>query len=821
MRVGMRSYSRLVLNNVENVYMPVPGKGGVTLKVEDMFVNLKLENFTRNTPTVSDTALLTLGNRIQVIGDPGSGKSTLIKKLLIDSCRQAIERPRSSKLAVRIELKNLRFDEAGEDLGEQFIGKVRAVVAQQIGQEANEAVDLFLRCSEDAGLLVLLDGLDEVASQEYPTMTKAIESLSSRLARLSEKNIVVLTMRVQFYQQVYRDLTSSFPVVLHIQRFTSNDIFKFLSSWFRGQSDAGVHVNKVFGELSDKPSLRDLCTNPLILSMYVVNFQRASSIDLPDTRTSFYSDVSSEFLIMRRARQWSLRSARVARIEQREGIFGSIALENLSDITQPANQLSWSTATQIVKAELNLDTDVAAEENLLSLSSETGLITPERDMETFRFIHLTICEYFAALEAIRGREDGWDNLIHLHGSFQRDPSTASRLIEVLPFACALARRDQRRVALVNVAALGDNELLGRCLLETQAYDHWTWERYRDRERAHLVTTPVHSWDERWFSRLHLYQVVVADASDVLGVDESSSLDSVFDQLISNNRERLLLLFRSYAEHNAPSALRLSRAYGMDLLAEAPDIIVDACDEPPFLELVVDHAQQEPDRQRIHRWAAVLTEAILRSRTASERLAKAQITDAWSTEFDTSRTADSAWPMNRVVHPNARNSLLVGAVSIATSDLALSTPPTLHLLTALHSLPNPNRQSSQISRRVLPLLLVSGILLSAGAWETFNDPASRLGIVLSLLGFPPYVYAFMLFAARMRMWRLYGAVVNRGRPQVKTRRSRAKSVEIPPLTDLDAGDKIFLWFANRKFIPAMRAYGMVAAGVRTDRSQDAN
>jgi hypothetical protein len=49
------------------------------------------------------------------------------------------------------------------------------------------------------GLLIVLDGLDEISTTLYPRAESAINGLSEELAKLGENNIIILTMRTQFH----------------------------------------------------------------------------------------------------------------------------------------------------------------------------------------------------------------------------------------------------------------------------------------------------------------------------------------------------------------------------------------------------------------------------------------------------------------------------------------------------------------------------------------------------------------------------------------------------------------------------------------------
>src|SRR5262249_32849523 len=151
------------------------------------------------------------------------------------------------------------------------------------------------------GLLVLLDGLDEVSSRLYTKMETAINSLSSILSEKSENNAIILTMRMQFHQQVRRAYSSSFPNVVEIKRFSPSDIFKFLENWFKDGDTR--NIARIYTDLTDRPTLREMCTNPLVLSMYVAEDQVSGHALSPESRTEFYSKVIEELLIKRRSKQ--------------------------------------------------------------------------------------------------------------------------------------------------------------------------------------------------------------------------------------------------------------------------------------------------------------------------------------------------------------------------------------------------------------------------------------------------------------------------------------------------------------------------------------
>ena len=157
-------------------------------------------------------------------------------------------------------------------LADWAVQGLRDVVTEVPGFDMEACFDSYV---SDAGILVLLDGLDEVPASAYPRTAEAIRALSRRLEQLSAKTIVVLTMRSQFHVQVAADFTSTFPRALHIRPLSTNDIFLFLTRWPYDQNvDVTTQVNRIYGDLTDRPTLREMCTNPLVLAMYVATDER-------------------------------------------------------------------------------------------------------------------------------------------------------------------------------------------------------------------------------------------------------------------------------------------------------------------------------------------------------------------------------------------------------------------------------------------------------------------------------------------------------------------------------------------------------------------
>jgi hypothetical protein len=617
-RLTLRRYCRLLLKG-DNGTLYVPSRSDIKLNVDDIFITLQLERHGAQVQTYTHRDLLTIGNRLRIMGDPGSGKTSLSRRIFRDECTRGVSKPRRSRLPVLLELKTLKPPTTTKeaDLGEWLYRHIRAIVSSVQVYKMQECFDVYATTN---GLLLLLDGLDEVSKQQYPRVRAAIEGLSRKLTGASEHNILLLTMRTQFFHQVKDDFRDTIGHALFVRPFTPTNIYEFLSRWPFKANDEGI-VARIYADLTDRPTLREMCTNPLVLSMYVADLESSGSAFTPESRTDFYRRVSEELIVKRRLHQTGKAPAHGKLQEQRERILGRLAYDHLLDASQPSNSLRWSDAMRITR-EVMKCSDEAATVTFRDIEKETGIITEERKGESLRFIHLTFCEFLAAFEAINGQKDGWGTLIRVHQTFQKDGNTQihSRLLEVIPFSAGLSTRIRRTVVMTDVSKLGNPRLLARCFLETKAYEHESWHDFFTSTQEQLLATPQDSWNQESLSDLHLLNVVVRDQQQCATYVPSMpviDLTAFYQRLIVGQKNSLATLLSAYALQDAAAAFRLADACGLDMLGVFPEVVISNCDQPPFLELVI--AKVLDDERQSAAWAALLAEAGLQSRVVARTL----------------------------------------------------------------------------------------------------------------------------------------------------------------------------------------------------------
>ncbi|MCH8227985.1 MAG: hypothetical protein IIC63_06190, partial [Proteobacteria bacterium] len=95
----------------------------------------------------------------------------------------------------------------------------------------NNAETNVIVSNGETAVIAGLTTQDEVSSEIYPKVQVAINELSQRLNQLGDGNIIVLTMRTQFHQQIKGAYHEAFPHATFLEPFTPTDIYEFLSRW--------------------------------------------------------------------------------------------------------------------------------------------------------------------------------------------------------------------------------------------------------------------------------------------------------------------------------------------------------------------------------------------------------------------------------------------------------------------------------------------------------------------------------------------------------------------------------------------------------------
>lgn len=324
-------------------------------------------------------------NRLVVLGDPGLGKSTLLKYLAMRWAHEPL-RP----LALLIELRRT-IDESGEI---DFLGYLDRGPGQTLPLP-RLALDAHLTGSVS---LVLFDALDEVSEGRRSDVVLKIISFS----RQYPKARIIVTTRIHGYHtgsshpEQFRDAQFQ---QFTLQDFGASEIDRFITTWhkeaFRDVDDRSKYESRLRRALEGSPAISELAANPLLLTMMAI-LNRVQ--DLPRDRGRLY-ERCAELLL----RNWDLEKFHTRDKlgpEQKMRILELVAAAMQLERTGLAGNIIGEDKLKAVVEEqlreLGFTQPWTVADELIALLRERNFMLAYLGDRQFAFVHRTFLEYFCA-----------------------------------------------------------------------------------------------------------------------------------------------------------------------------------------------------------------------------------------------------------------------------------------------------------------------------------------------------------------------------------------------------------------------------------------
>lgn len=322
-----------------------------------------------------------------ILGDPGSGKSSLLQYLALEWVEG-----KTGKLPVLIELREFAINSSANFL--EFLHRGRGVDWQFDQQHLHQHL-------LESPTLVMFDGLDEVFDRA--TQSTVIDDII-RFSQQYPKVQVLVTSRIIGYnperlqQSGFRHFT--------IQSLDTDEIHEFIDRWYdlsMGSDPDKVRLKQRLKDaIANSKAIANLADNPLLLTMMAILNRRQ---ELPRDRADLYDQASRVLLyhwdvdhkrlqlpmdaIGRREKQEMLRLIAYEMQAGEEGLKGNlISSDRLTRIlTDYLRDQGFSEPRE--KASL-----------LIQQLRERNFILCYRGADTYGFMHRTFLEYFCAVEIV-------------------------------------------------------------------------------------------------------------------------------------------------------------------------------------------------------------------------------------------------------------------------------------------------------------------------------------------------------------------------------------------------------------------------------------
>lgn len=338
--------------------------------------------------------------RIVILGDPGSGKTTLTRYIAITMASEDYYRIGTALQGLLPILVRIA------DYGRAMEREPNLHLIDYISRELTSDFGPLLRQELDDGkCLVMLDGLDEVAETSH--RQRVAERIEDMVAAYGT-NRFLTTSRPIGYQSA--QLSGEFRHIT-LCPLTEESQERFVGLWHKEIRSRGAGRSEgtnwfeepaaLIKALRTKSSITKLASNPLLLTIIVLMYWRGTKI--PDRRVDIYAS-ATETLI----ENWPLRQRGIdLDFEQMKSILAPVSLAILSSSVSGviAQRNLFPLLLEIVQ-EVHGGTRVEALEIcdrlLHDLSEHSGIFLERgRDESTYPvygFLHQTFGEYLAAME---------------------------------------------------------------------------------------------------------------------------------------------------------------------------------------------------------------------------------------------------------------------------------------------------------------------------------------------------------------------------------------------------------------------------------------
>ncbi len=346
-----------------------------------------------------------------VLGDPGTGKSTLLrwiariaaKRLLGQADSRTLPEVTASlrdKVPILVHARSLaaRLSSTDEDPV-----VVLAATAARSGSQAR----LLEGRLRDGRCLVLVDGLDEVP---VPEAREGVRSTLDALAGRYAGNGVVATSRIVGYDSVR--LASPFEHVT-LTDLDDGGIREFTRQWYSTISKVSLapadespqrRAEILFDAIAKNPGIRRIAGNPLLLTIIALIHWRGGR--LPEKRAAVYEAATRTLLD-----NWLARRPWVKlNVDEMVRVLSDVAFdmyERGESGLIPESQLRQLFCEKLAEVRIkSMEATQGEVEHLLAtLSQHCGIFLERGSGENgeilYGFLHLTFQEYLAALNLFR------------------------------------------------------------------------------------------------------------------------------------------------------------------------------------------------------------------------------------------------------------------------------------------------------------------------------------------------------------------------------------------------------------------------------------
>ena len=306
----------------------------------------------------------TCSERMLVLGSPGSGKTTLVHKVVKDWAQGLVLKGAELVYLISLRLLTLKHDSKLSSILNKFHYSEGNVLQQNIEEMSGK------------GVCFILDGLDE-----YPPQSEENTLIYALLDKSYLPEAMVIVTSRPAAASAYK---SSFKQI-EVFGFSRKDIFEYVNSFpFSEPSNSAEPSKKLNNFLKSHPGVLDLCYLPVNVAIICFLYNCNSEIR-PDTQTEIYKLFTLSIIL--RQLMKSNKSAKLISLEH----LHEKEAEHFKELCRVAYKMTVDSRQVFNHGEFYADSQ-----------HSLGLVTTHRhaqwsgEYQKYSFLHLTLQEFLAA-----------------------------------------------------------------------------------------------------------------------------------------------------------------------------------------------------------------------------------------------------------------------------------------------------------------------------------------------------------------------------------------------------------------------------------------
>jgi NACHT domain len=341
---------------------------------------------------IDELSIYKPGARSMILGDPGAGKSSLLRMILANSIDVSVndKRLKTGSFPIYLELRRV-----AEHISKSGYTSIVDYFAESFDNDRSYLTDLEEIC-KSYNVIFLLDALDEVPRD----MLSSVLDLIYNTSQIYPNSAMLISSRIG-------EKTRLKGFTVHeISDFSEEERQVFVNKWF-AINNALTMAPRLISAIAHTPAIAEITTNPLLLSLICILFK--NDHNLPNQRSEVFErciqilvrewDTEREF---RRSSQFSALSD-----EKHIQILSEIASYYLKQSRRYFGEDELARFVEHIQEEFEIE-DADPREMIKEICSHYGIIVPA-GYANYGFSHLSFQEYLTARYAVK--MDQFDSLL--------------------------------------------------------------------------------------------------------------------------------------------------------------------------------------------------------------------------------------------------------------------------------------------------------------------------------------------------------------------------------------------------------------------------